>query len=468
MADLNMSNNSSADDDGEEAKAPLLEKDFYGSYCLKFRIKHAAVRTEEEIYKDFAAFGEILDIWGAGFVFEKDIETANKNYTNKCDSEVYVRFYNRSDAKEALEKLSEFYHELTPAISDVHPDNHGTYTIFFRNVMAISAKDLFHEFSKFGEIRSLTGALDVKMGTVYISYLSKESSIQAFLNKTESCFDNMRFTLPRCEKDYFGTYCVKFYNTKGSPNYASEKKVQEDFGLFGEVVDIRGPGLFNTPGNDVYVRYWEKSSAQMALSYLVGRYDCLCITPATDIHPDKFGMFTLTFINEQNVTEEQVYQAFQSHGHVVSMTGPFGSRTGRIFVNYEDKEAALRALQHMLTSKQFHIRLAKSCKPPKFPKSVTNHFSAATGWGRAETPRKRKARPHEEDRGERWWQREKRNDWSYRGTECVEGGSEKRARYGATRMKKGRKSMNSGNIDEEVGLSYSYRAPFQDEFGPRQ
>ena len=177
--------------------------------------------------------------------------------------------------------------------------------------MAIPSADLYHEFSKYGEIKSITGALNVEMGRIYISYWKKASSIQAFVNKTERWFVNMRFTFPRCEKDYFGTYCMKFYNTKGTPKYASEREVRDEFGRYGEVVDIRGPGLFDVPGDDVYVRYRKKTSAQTALSSLVGRYDCLCITPASHIQPDKYGLFTLTFVNKPIVSEDQAWQIFQ-------------------------------------------------------------------------------------------------------------------------------------------------------------
>ena len=308
MTDLNNSTNSGVED-GDNVKAPL-EKDFYGCYCLKFRIKHGSSITEEQIFTDFGAFGEVIDVWGAGFIYKESKNIPTK-YTDRLDSEVIVRYPHRRDAKEALEYLRESYHELTPAISDVLPDNHGMYTISFDNKMAIPTNDLFHEFSKYGDIKSITGALQVKMGRIFISYWRKESSIQAFLKKTERWFLNMTFTLPRCEKDYFGTYCMKFYNTQGTPNYASEMEEREDFGRYGEVVDIRGPGLFDAAGDDVYVRYWEKTSAQTALSSLVGRYDSLCITPATDIHCDKHGMYTLTFVNENNVSEDQVWQIFQ-------------------------------------------------------------------------------------------------------------------------------------------------------------
>ena len=76
---------------------------------------------------------------------------------------------------------------------------------------------------------------------------------------------------PPVQKGLIWHNCMKFYNTKGAPNYATETQVKDDFGRYGEVVDIKGPGLFDVPGDDVYVRYWEKTGAQTALSYLVGR-----------------------------------------------------------------------------------------------------------------------------------------------------------------------------------------------------
>jgi len=465
MTDLNISNSSSDVEDSDSVKAPL-ERDFYGCYCLKFRIKHGASVTEEQIYREFGDFGEVLDVWGAGFVYKEASASKPVKYTDRLDSEVNVRFQHRRDAKEALKHLRESYHELTPAISDVLPDNHGVFTISFENKMAIPSSDLYHEFSKYGEIKSITGALNTKMGKIFISYWRKDSAIQAFLNKTERWFMNMRFTFPKCDKDYFGTYCMKFYNTQGTPNYASEIEVREDFGRYGEVVDIRGPGLYDVPGDDVYVRYWEKTSAQTALSSLVGRYDCLCITPASDIQPDKYGLYTLTFVNKPVVTEDQAWHIFQQFGHVVSLTGTFCAPTGRLFVAYDEKEPALRALQAMLITKQFKLQLAKSCKPLKFAKSVKNYYSAATLWSTTEFPRKRKVREEEPAGEQSKWRREeerggKEGDWFLRREEKRKGLS----KYSSLASKKERKPLEekNANIDTEAEASYSYRAPYQDD-----
>ena len=39
----------------------------------------------------------------------------------------------------------------------------------------------------------------------------------------------MKFALPRCEKDYFGCYCLKFYNKSGD---VTEEKVTLIYDFF--------------------------------------------------------------------------------------------------------------------------------------------------------------------------------------------------------------------------------------------
>ena len=84
----------------------------------------------------------------------------------------------------------------------------------------------------------------------------------------------------------------------------------EDFGQYGEVVDVRGPGLFDVTGDDVYVRYKEKSSAEQALIELVGKYDSLCLAPPSDIQADKFGYYTITFVNDKCLSKSDVWYIF--------------------------------------------------------------------------------------------------------------------------------------------------------------
>ena len=73
---------------------------------------------------------------------------------------------------------------------------------------------------------------------------------------------------------------------------------------------MRGPGLFDVTGDDVYVRYKEKSSAEQALIELVGRYDSLCLAPPSDIQADKFGYYTITFVNDKCLSKSDVWYIF--------------------------------------------------------------------------------------------------------------------------------------------------------------
>ena len=275
-----------------------LERDYYGCYCLKFIVKNGTHITEDKVMEDFGKYGEVVDVRGPGL------------FSGLRGNHVYVRFIDRHDAEDALKSLLQKYHQLTPAsISDVLPDNYGLYTISFYNKTGIPSTEVRREFSKFGEVKNLTGSLDVKGGRVFVSYKNKNSAVealQAFFFRKDR-YPNMKFALPRCEKDYFGCYCLKFYNKSGD---VTEEKVLEDFGQYGEVVDVRGPGLFDVTGDDVYVRYKEKSSAEQALIELVGKYDSLCLAPPSDIQADKFGYYTITFVNDKCLSKSDVWYIF--------------------------------------------------------------------------------------------------------------------------------------------------------------
>ena len=72
--------------------------------------------------------------------------------------------------------------------------------------------------------------MDVKGGRVFVSYKEKGSAVaalQAFFFRKDR-YPNMKFALPRCEKDYFGCYCLKFYNKSGD---VTEEKVWDIFAL---------------------------------------------------------------------------------------------------------------------------------------------------------------------------------------------------------------------------------------------
>ena len=325
-----------------------LEKDYYGCYCLKFIVKNGTHITEDKVLEDFGQFGEVVDIRGPGL------------FSGLRGNHVYVRFIEKIDAEEALRHLAVKYHQLTPAsISDVLPDNYGLYTISFYNKTGIPSSEVRREFSNFGEVKNLTGSLDVKGGRVFVSYKEKSSAVQAlqaFFFRKEK-YPNMKFALPRCEKDYFGCYCLKFYNKSGD---ITEDKVLKDFGQFGDVVDVRGPGLFDVTGDDVYVRYKEKSSAEQALVELVGKYDSLCLAPPSDIQADKFGYFTITFVNDKCLSKSDVWYIFSKFGTVACVNGTFDCKKGRVFVSYKDKQGALNALETMLITKEYHLQVSKN------------------------------------------------------------------------------------------------------------
>jgi len=325
-----------------------LERDYYGCYCLKFIVKNGTHITEDKVMEDFGTYGEVVDVRGPGL------------FSGLRGNHVYVRFIDKLDAEEALRQLIAKYHQLTPAsISDVLPDNYGLYTISFYNKTGIPSTEVRREFSKFGEVKNLTGSLDVKGGRVFVSYKNKNSAVealQAFFFRKDR-YPNMKFALPRCEKDYFGCYCLKFYNKTGE---VTEQQVLEDFGMYGEVVDVRGPGLFDVTGDDVYVRYKEKSSAEQALIELVGRYDSLCLAPPSDIQADKFGYYTITFVNDKCLSKSDVWYIFSKFGTVACVNGTFDCKKGRVFVSYKEKQGALNALETMLITKEYHLQVSKN------------------------------------------------------------------------------------------------------------
>ena len=141
-------------------------------------------------------------------------------------------------------------------------------------------------------------------------------------------------------------------------------------------MDVRGPGLFDVTGDDVYVRYKEKSSAEQALIELVGRYDSLCLAPPSDIQADKFGYYTITFVNDKCLSKSDVWYIFSKvrgsqvesrwimlfyyliqFGTVACVNGTFDCKKGRVFVSYKEKQGALNALETMLITKEYHLQV---------------------------------------------------------------------------------------------------------------
>ena len=110
----------------------------------------------------------------------------------------------------------------------------------------------------------------------------------------------------------------------------------------------------------MYVRYKEKSSAEQALIELVGRYDSLCLAPPSDIQADKFGYFTITFVNDKCLSKSDVWYIFSKFGTVACVNGTFDCKKGRVFVSYKEKQGALNALETMLITKEYHLQVSKN------------------------------------------------------------------------------------------------------------
>ena len=122
------------------------------------------------------------------------------------------------------------------------------------------------------------------------------------------------------------------------------------------------------------MRYKEKSSAEQALIELVGRYDSLCLAPPSDIQADKFGYYTITFVNDKCLSKSDVWYIFSkvcragegcadsnnlscslvpwhvSMEHLIARRGESLSPTRR-------SRGALNALETMLITKEYHLQV---------------------------------------------------------------------------------------------------------------
>jgi hypothetical protein len=67
---------------------------------------------------------------------------------------------------------------------------------------------------------------------------------------------------------------------------------------------------------------------------LVGRYDSLCLAPPSDIQADKFGYYTITFVNDKCLSKSDVWYIFSKFGTVACVNGTFDCKKGRVFVSY--------------------------------------------------------------------------------------------------------------------------------------
>ena len=101
-----------------------------------------------------------------------------------------------------------------------------------------------------------TTSVDRGGGTI-LSPNTMNSALGAVQNGVQETNGELITATCLLERDYYGCYCLKFIVKNGT--HITEEKVLEDFGAYGDVVDVRGPGLFSgLRGNHVYVRFIDR------------------------------------------------------------------------------------------------------------------------------------------------------------------------------------------------------------------
>jgi hypothetical protein len=146
--------------------------------------------------------------------------------------------------------------------------------------------------------------------------------------------------------------------------------VRHDFGKFGEVVSVRG-ALGKQKGH-VFVRFRRKEAAENCLnclnsfplsemSELFGKY--LYLSPATprDIDCDMYGLYSISFLNLNMKSFREIRAEFAKFGEIVRLTsGGSGNTDELVSISYNDKCAAIKALQSHFTNKEFpYLDIAK-------------------------------------------------------------------------------------------------------------
>jgi hypothetical protein len=84
------------------------------------------------------------------------------------------------------------------------------------------------------------------------------------------------------------------------------------------------------------------------------------IDPVTFLQADKFGYYTITFVNDKCLSKSDVWYIFSKFGTVACVNGTFDCKKGRVFVSYKEKQGALNALETMLITKEYHLQV--SCR----------------------------------------------------------------------------------------------------------
>ena len=69
------------------------------------------------------------------------------------------------------------------------------------------------------------------------------------------------------------------------------------------------------------------------------------------------GRYLVRLVTDGLFSAGVISIVFFQFGSVDSVSGTFGVKTGRVFVSYKEKEGALRAIQEMLVTRQFHLQV---------------------------------------------------------------------------------------------------------------
>jgi hypothetical protein len=137
---------------------------------------------------------------------------------------------------------------------NVEKDIFGYFCLSFLNEDGeISEKKVRHDFSKFGEVVSVRGALGKQKGHVFVRFRKKEAAenclncLNSFpLSEMSELFGRYLFLSPATPRDIdcdmFGLYSISFLNL----NIRTFREIRAEFSKFGEIVRLTSGGGGNT------------------------------------------------------------------------------------------------------------------------------------------------------------------------------------------------------------------------------
>jgi hypothetical protein len=155
---------------------------------------------------------------------------------------------------------------------NVEKDIFGYFCLSFLNEDGeISEKKVRHDFSKFGEVVSVRGALGKQKGHVFVRFRKKEAAenclncLNSFpLSEMSELFGRYLFLSPATPRDIdcdmYGLYSISFLNL----NIRTFREIRAEFAKFGEIVRLTSGGGGNTD-ELVSISYAEKGAAVRAL-----------------------------------------------------------------------------------------------------------------------------------------------------------------------------------------------------------